>query len=302
LLAAALAPALVFAAFGGSYRLLTIGFLVALAHAVLLGLPSYLLARSKGWVNIASAVIAGFCIGAIPVGVLTFPLDSGKSNVWVGGVQTIVDGLPTTAGWVEYLKGLLLFGGYGLLGGLAFWATLRIARQPSRMRSVSLVVVPVLAVAALAAPALMKDRSCHNMLRDGRSSISAVVRMDVQVEHQDWPALAALLQAFAASQGLSFRDSSKDTPDVVRTLYVSACDQGVNIEIAEQLWAHSGYKHALGERGIAIGVYAQQNDTDWRRLARPLVETLEKRFPGRIRFRGDRGELVSEPPFPRKPN
>ena len=262
MLAAALAPAAVFAALGGSVRLLTLGFLVALAHAVLLGLPFYLLLRMKGWVNAASTAIGGFFIGVVPAGVVSLPLES--ANV----------------------EGLLAFGGLGLLGGLAFWATLRVTRQPSRLRAPSLVVVPVLAAATLAVPLLTKDRSCHNLLRDGRSTISAALRVDVRIEYQEWPALAALLREFAASHALSFRDSSKDTPDVVRTLYLSACDDGVNIEVADQRWAHSGYSRPLGDRGVSLGVYAQRNDIDWQRLAKPLVEALEKRWPGRVEKKG----------------
>jgi hypothetical protein len=277
LLAAALAPAAVCAALGGSLGLLTIGFVVALAHAVLLGVPAYLLMRMRGSVNALSAAIAGFVIGIVPVGLLGL----GES-----GTQ-----------WIAYLQGVLPFGGFGLLGGLAFWATLRITSQAPGLRAASLIVVPLLAAAALALPLIAKDRSCHNLLRDGRSTISAQLRAEVHVEHSEWPAIVELVRAFAASHGLSFRDSSKDAPDVVRTLYLSACDHGVNIEISEQRWAHNGYKHVLGDRGVAIGVYPQRSDTDWQRLARPLVETLESRWPGKIRFRGDRGELIAKPPL-----
>src|SRR6266849_8771845 len=87
-------------------------------------------------------------------------------------VQTMLDGVPTLAGWLQYLQGLLFFGAFGALGGIAFWATLRVAGQlpfrradaedisphshrPSVLpwRAFLLGAVPLLAIAVLAVPA-----------------------------------------------------------------------------------------------------------------------------------------------------
>jgi|SRR5258706_15824951 hypothetical protein len=49
-------------------------FVIALAHAVLFGLPLFLVFRSKGWINIMTCVVFGFAFGAVPDGVLTWPM------------------------------------------------------------------------------------------------------------------------------------------------------------------------------------------------------------------------------------
>lgn len=72
----------------------------------------------------------------------------------------------------------------------------------------------------------------------------------------------------------------------------SAVDQP---RIAEQRWAHNNDKSALGDRGVYIAVYSQHNEIDWPRITRPLVERLETRWSGRLRFRGERGEITPKP-------
>ena len=45
-------------------------FIVALAHALILGLPLFFFLRSIHRLGIASCVLAGFLVGAVPFGVL----------------------------------------------------------------------------------------------------------------------------------------------------------------------------------------------------------------------------------------
>jgi len=106
LLSAGLSPALVMAALGHTAEIAPLAFVftfaVALAHAVVLGLPLFLVFRSKGWINVMTCVVFGFAVGAVPDGALTWPmqhavLDASRS---VDGVPTIIDGVLTVAGWV----------------------------------------------------------------------------------------------------------------------------------------------------------------------------------------------------------
>lgn len=102
----ALVPAAIFSmTFGGPafLALLLFAFAVALAHALVLGLPIALLYRAKRWQQPGFAVATGFLIGAIPIGVLSWP----------------------RIGWEEQLHLLGLYGGLGAVGALAFWLTLR---------------------------------------------------------------------------------------------------------------------------------------------------------------------------------
>ena len=61
----------------------------ALGHAVLLGLPLFLVFRLKGWVNVMSCVALGFAVGAVPAGVLTWPMEHPELHT-----SASVDGVP----------------------------------------------------------------------------------------------------------------------------------------------------------------------------------------------------------------
>ena len=62
----------------------------ALGHAVLPGLPLVLVFRLKGWVNVMSCVALGFAVGAVPAGVLTWPMEHPELHT-----SASVDGVPT---------------------------------------------------------------------------------------------------------------------------------------------------------------------------------------------------------------
>jgi hypothetical protein len=101
-------------------------FAIALSHAVLLGLPLFLVFRSKGWINVMTWVVFGFAVGAVPAGVLTWPMQHPElhTNASVDGVPAIINGAITAAGWASYVKPLIYFGSFGALGGFAFWFAL----------------------------------------------------------------------------------------------------------------------------------------------------------------------------------
>jgi hypothetical protein len=127
---AGLAPALVMAALWHTAEVAPIAFAftfaIALGHAVLLGLPLFLVFQSMGWINVMSCVVVGFAVGAAPAGVLTWPMQHPAlhTNASVDGVPTIINGIITAAGWVSYVSPLIYFGLYGALGGIAFWVIL----------------------------------------------------------------------------------------------------------------------------------------------------------------------------------
>jgi len=127
---AGLAPALVMAALWHTAKIAAFAFAftfaIALGHAVLLGLPLFLVFRSKGWINVMTCVVFGFAVGAVPAGVLTWPMQHPKlyTSASVDGVPTIINGVITAAGWVSYVKPLIYFGSFGALGGFAFWVAL----------------------------------------------------------------------------------------------------------------------------------------------------------------------------------
>ena len=124
LLFASLAPASVMAALwsaaniGRSAFVFTLG--VAFGHAVLFGLPLFLVCWSKGWVNVATCAVAGFAIGAVPAGALSWPTQHPRFHA----APAMIDTVAGLSGWVRYAAPLMHFGLFGALGGFAFWLVL----------------------------------------------------------------------------------------------------------------------------------------------------------------------------------
>jgi hypothetical protein len=79
-----------------------LAFAVTLSHALFIGLPVALLYRCRRWRRPELAVATGFLIGAVPIGMLSWPI----------------------SGWPEQLRLLGLDGGRGAAGALGFWLVL----------------------------------------------------------------------------------------------------------------------------------------------------------------------------------
>jgi hypothetical protein len=103
----------------GSAFVMTFG--VAFGQAVLLGLPLFLIFRSKGWVNVATCIIAGFAAGAAPAAVFSGPADHTRSHA---PAATIAEAAVLIEGWVNDLIPPMYFGIFGALGGAIFWLVL----------------------------------------------------------------------------------------------------------------------------------------------------------------------------------
>jgi len=106
-------------------------FVVAGAHTLVLGVPLFLLLRWRGWVNVVTATAGGFVIGMLPDAIWSWPLWYAelKTSAWTGSYgQTMTEGVPTTAGWQQYIDGVLIFGAFGAFAGFVFWLYLWVAR------------------------------------------------------------------------------------------------------------------------------------------------------------------------------
>jgi hypothetical protein len=311
----ALIPALIVAGMSADIRILPFVFAVTLVHAIILGLPVALLYRAKQWTRLSAVLVGAFLIGAIPLGILTLPLDS-----YLRGVAE-AEGVPPTvglAGWLVALRPAATFGAFGTVGGFVFWLTLRrcglltlsedAAASPTPKRSrIGLVLAgaALVASAAVAAiPSITMDRSCHNMFRDGRRSMSPSVNIDLDIAMDDWPRLTKLLEEFATSHGMSFRNLSKSESSV-KILSLSECTaSGIVISTNEQRWAHQNFAPPLLGYGVSIGVFDPNYDSYWLALAQELVAKLETEWAGKVRFRGGNGRIVPKPPqlMPQKPS
>lgn len=97
---------------------------VSAAHVIALGIPAYLLLRWRGLLRWWSVLLVGFTLGSIPAGVFSWPLRyaGSRSSASVNGVDTMIDGVPTMAGWLHYVGGASFFGACGLVAAAAFCA------------------------------------------------------------------------------------------------------------------------------------------------------------------------------------
>lgn len=97
-------------------------FAVALAHAVALGLPAFLVLRGRGLTQWWVGLPGGFAVGALPYAVLALP--------WTPPPPELVAAHIVPAfTWLRYFT---IAGGLGLLGmagGIAAWAVWRASQR-----------------------------------------------------------------------------------------------------------------------------------------------------------------------------
>jgi hypothetical protein len=104
---------------------------IAGAHVVVLGLPTYLVLRRLRALRWWSLIGSGFVLGAIPFALYVWPLRYAylHSSSTSDGVITMVDGHVTLAGWLQYASGVSFMGACGAVAALAFWLVSR-AHEP----------------------------------------------------------------------------------------------------------------------------------------------------------------------------
>lgn len=173
-----------------SAQIVPIALIFALPHAAL-GLVVYFLLRLRWKFTLQSSLIAGFLIGAIPmsimIGVATLP-DSASSD----GVSTVIDGHLTLAGYYERLILAASFGLFGAVAGLVFWLIIRSSPQAMASQTGStnsarshfalpLTFVVASVVVIFLIPSFIMDRTCHNSLRDGGTSIGSEIGINLRI-------------------------------------------------------------------------------------------------------------------------
>ena len=110
-------------------------FGIALAHVVLLGLPAVLVLRRMRRYRIVPIAIAGALMGALPYAIYSFPVsDVAGVDQFSDGVQTIANGVVTTAGWMQWLQEAAVFGALGFVGALAFYGVRRAIAEKANYR------------------------------------------------------------------------------------------------------------------------------------------------------------------------
>jgi len=283
-------------------------FLVALAHAFVLGLPLFLLLRWMGRVGIVACALSGLVIGATPFGVLALTSMFGVQSASTGGTPTVIEGVPTLAGWIEYARTVGSMGLLGLAGGVTFWAARRSLQRvgathgtdaPSSRSRAGAWPIAALAVllsgAILILPSAVTDRSCHNLFRDGRTTLSPQVDADLKLRAEEWPALTRTFVDFGTAHALSFRSDQQIRDGTLTWRSLSLCnDAGVAIVATDRPWLAQIHS-PLADRGISFGVYELKGESGWKPLARDLLNDIDMQWPRQTTFRGPDGKVISLP-------
>lgn len=107
--------------------LLAIVGAVTAMHALLIGLPMFLLLRRAGRLSAITLSMVGFFAGTLLMGVAGWPWRGGTpgssySTNWHGRfVEMEKDGVPTLYGWLSWMESTAIFGLAGIASALAFW-------------------------------------------------------------------------------------------------------------------------------------------------------------------------------------
>jgi hypothetical protein len=131
LFSSALAPAVVMTTIWHEARLAPMVFaftlIIALSHAVAIGLPLFVVCLWRKWMDFGSCVFLGSLIGAVPAAILTYPVrhPAFHANAWIGSLPIVASEMIRSATRGAYIEPLIYCGLLGALGGLVFWTVLR---------------------------------------------------------------------------------------------------------------------------------------------------------------------------------
>lgn len=296
---AVLCVAILVSLLSGSLLLALYISIVAMAHG-LLATPIFMYLNNKNKVSFLKCLLFGYLIGSLPIAIFIFPLSGQGSYSTVNDVATLIDGIPTLAGWRHYFLSFSYFGIIGSSVGIIFWVVLnyytrkRIQTLASFVTSPSGWVTAGLIAFVILIPNATKDRSCHNPLRDGKSSIGPVLSIQINVSIDEWRQVRKIFSAFANKNSLSFKDSSESRSQAVKLLRLSMClETGVLIKTNEQRWASNDFVPAMAARdGVGVYIYSPSEADNWQSLASLLIEEFEDQFPSGISFWDEKGHSI----------
>lgn len=311
-LMAAFASAAFSSALSGTTMMMTptvlpIALAVTASLTAVIGLPAYACLRSclpRTW---WSAVLVGYAIGVVPIGLLS--LASVPEFASSGGVVTAENGIRTAAGWRQLIVLSLISGLPGAVGGLAFWGTLKATgrlgkgdKSSYRRWLTGLIVSLVLLGSgfAFALPTILMDRSCHNGARDGRRSVTPELVAELDVGPEEWAEVRALMEDFSDDHDWSFRGSLEGSVDSYAAFHVSVCTEPGMAFSAMQHYADPAafppLTHDLpGPPNMAmmITVTQEQSGAAWRQSGKDFFDRLQARYGPRLTFENAGGQTIS---------
>lgn len=285
--------AVVVTLFDGEMKQFPLTFLFILIPSAVLGIPIYAAVKSAGRANWKTAAVAGFFVGAIMPAIAVF-LGPSADQASVGGVPTVIDGSYTWAGWRQGLTFLAGFGLLGALGGLVFY----FAVSPSQQQRLSILERDSFAVwrsgilvagaagvvaAAFAISEANKDRSCHNPLRAGGTSIASTASFDLKVGPDQWRHAERIIHDFGVRGDWDILSDVRPDGDF-KWFQMSLCrEPGTQISV-----------QGLAEMGtVYISVFQPQGGNSWREPFGALFDTIEANWPQSLEFQSVSGETIS---------
>jgi hypothetical protein len=96
-------------------------FTVALAHALILGLPIFLALRWLGRLRWWTSLVCGCLVGAMPYAIVLFPPAQGVSSSQLGSQTLPRASVATADAWWSYAQAVIFLSGLGVAGGFAAW-------------------------------------------------------------------------------------------------------------------------------------------------------------------------------------
>jgi hypothetical protein len=105
---------------GTSYFISAYAIPITVPCVAVFGFPAALIGWRLKLIRRWTCVIVGFFLGSVPGGLFLWNTYSNGSSA-ANGVQYWINGIPTTAGLIQFLILVLTIGLLGALGGLSFW-------------------------------------------------------------------------------------------------------------------------------------------------------------------------------------
>ena len=107
--------------------IIVIILVISSIHVVVLGIPAFIVGWYFNRIRWWTSIVVAFIVGALPTAIFLWPLRHPQlqttSSRWDGEkmVQTMIQGVPTVAGWTDWITAFMVKGLFGVSGGLVFW-------------------------------------------------------------------------------------------------------------------------------------------------------------------------------------
>ncbi|WP_394727214.1 hypothetical protein [Altererythrobacter sp. GH1-8] len=163
----------------------------------------------------------------------------------------------------EYISIVGSFGLAGMAGAALMWLLLSLALFHQRIGAA---IMTLLFGAGVAWNWIVPDRyvdsTCHNVILQGETSISARESLEFEVAMQDWRELEAIAKDFADDHGLSFRSDVRPSYDFP-WFQLSMCNSDGTVIDINRIGIENGL--------MSLAVYQSNDDVNWRPLTREFA-------------------------------